>query len=118
MEKDGMEPFGKTSIKRKIGSIFGENDQFILRTLFYPFSLRFGYTEKNEAQFQKDLQKIRPMINEMFDFEKAIVAETETDPELFMKSGSYLYFRSCLIERLNTLTKFGTYPNMINPLKI
>ena len=32
--KDGMDPFGKTSINRKIGSIFSENDQFILRTLF------------------------------------------------------------------------------------
>ena len=116
--KDGMEPFGKTSISRKIGSIFSENDQFILRTLFYPFSVRFGYTEENEKQFKVDLQKIRPMLDETFDFEKKIVAETETDPEFFMKSGSYLYFRSCLIERLNTLTKFGTYPNMIRPLQI
>ena len=113
-----MDPFGKTSIKRKIGSIFSENDQVILRTLFYPFRVRFGYTEENEKQFKVDLQKIRPMLDEIFDFEKKIVAETETDPEFFMKSGSYLYFRSCLIERLNTLTKFGTYPNMIRPLKI
>ena len=116
--KDGMEPFGKTSINRKIGSIFSENDQFILRTLFYPFRVRFGYTEENEKQFKVDLQKIRPMIDDMFDFEKAIVAETEADPELFMKSGSYLYLKSRLIERWNTLSKFGTYPNMINPLKI
>jgi hypothetical protein len=116
--KDGMEPFGKTSINRKIGSIFSENDQFILRTLFYPFSVRFEYTEENEKQFKVDLQKIRPMIDEMFDFERAIVAETEADPELFMKSGSYLYLRSGLIERWNTLSNFGTYPNMINPLKI
>ena len=38
-KKDGMEPFGKTSIERTLGSIFTENDQFILRTLFYPFSV-------------------------------------------------------------------------------
>ena len=36
--KDGMNPFGKTSINRKLGSVFSTNDQFILRTLFYPFS--------------------------------------------------------------------------------
>ncbi len=55
-EKDGMEPFGQTSIKRKVGSIFSESDQFILRTLFYPFSVRFGYVEENVEQFKVDLQ--------------------------------------------------------------
>ena len=117
-EKDGMDPFGKTSINRKVGSIFSENDQLILRTLFYPFSVRFGYTEENEAQFKNDLETIRPMLDSLFDFERAIILETEADPGLFMKSGSYLYLRSGLIERWNTLSKFGTYPNMINPLQI
>ena len=32
-KQDGHEPFGQTSIKRKVGSVFSENDQFILRTL-------------------------------------------------------------------------------------
>jgi hypothetical protein len=117
-EKDGQNPFGKTSIKRKVGSIFSENDQFILRTLFYPFSVRFGYREENEEQFKSDLTTVRPMLDSLFDFEKAIVVETESDPEQFMKSGSYLYLRSGLIERWDTLNKFGTYPNMIRPLKI
>jgi hypothetical protein len=36
----------------------------------------------------------------------------------FMKSGSYLYLRSGLIERWDTLSKFGTYPNMIKTLEI
>ena len=116
--KDGMNPFGKTSIKRKVGSIFSENDQFILRTLFHPFSVRFGYTEENTEQFKVDLKAIRPMLDEMFDFEKTIVERTEAHPEQFMKSGSYLYLRSGLIERWNTLDKFGTYPNMIKPLVI
>ena len=65
-EKDGNQPFGTTSIERKVGSIFSEKDQFVLRTLFYPFSVRFGYTEENEEQFKGDLQKIRPMIDEIF----------------------------------------------------
>jgi hypothetical protein len=116
--KDGMDPFGKTSIKRKVGSVFSENDQFILRTLFYPFSVRFGYVEENAEQFEIDLQMIRPMLDEMFDFEKTIVEQTEANPEQFMKSGSYLYFRSGLIERWNTLNKFHTYPNMITPMEI
>ena len=70
--KDGMEPFGTTSIKRKVGSVFTGNDQFILRTLFYPFSVRFGYVEESLDQFKADLQTIRPMLDEMFGFEKMI----------------------------------------------
>ena len=116
--KDGMDPFGKTSINRKVGSIFSERDQYILRTLFYPFSVRFGYVEENVEWFTVDLQAIRSMLEQMFDFEKIIIERTRVDPEQFMKSGSYLYLRSGLIERWNTLNKFGTYPNMIKRLNI
>jgi len=116
--KDGMNPFGKTSINRKVGSIFSQHDQLILSTLFYPFSSRFGYVDENIEQFKGDLKTIRPMLDEMFDFEKAIVEKTQTDTEQFMKSGSYLYLRSGLIKRWNTLNEFHTYPNMIKPLAI
>jgi hypothetical protein len=117
-EKDGHDPFGKTSIKRKVGSIFSENDQFILRTLFYPFSVRFGYTKENEAQFNVDLQKIRPMIDGIFDFEKDIAEKMQMSVDKLITSGSYLYLRSGLIERWNTLNEYRTYPNMIRPLEI
>ena len=117
-KKDGMDPFGKTSINRKVGSIFSEKDQFILRTLYYPFSVRFGYVRANFEQFKVDLQAIRPMLDQMFDFEKALVKRTQVDPKQFMKSGSYLYLRSGLVERWNTLNEFHTYPNMIEPLRI
>jgi hypothetical protein len=75
--KEGMSPFGKTSINRKLGSIFSKNDQFILRTLFYPFSVRFSYAEENLEQFKNDLLAIRPMLDKMFDFERKI-AQTQT----------------------------------------
>ena len=116
--KDGMDPFGQTSIKRKVGSVFSENDQFILRTLFYPFSVRFGYVEENLEQFKVDLQTIRPMLDQLFDFEKTILERTNADPKQFAKSGPYLYLRSGLIERWNTLNKFQAYPNLITPLAI
>ena len=116
--KEGMEPFGKNSINRKLGSVFSEKDQFILRTLFYPFSVHFNYVEKNLEQFKEDLKIIRPMINQMFDFEKKIVQNKKINTEKFMKSGPYLYLRSGMIERWNTLNKFHTYQNMITPLKI
>ena len=117
-KKEGMSPFGKTSITRKLGSVFSENDQFILRTLFYPFSVRFSYVEENLEQFKKDLKTIRPMIDQMFDFEKKIIEKTKGSVENFMQSGSYLYLRSGMIERWNTLNKFNTYPKMLTPLKI
>ena len=116
--KDGMEPFGTASIKRKVGSVFTESDQFILHTLFYPFSVQFGYVEENLVQFKADLKTIRPMLDEMFGFEKIISERTQVDAEQFMKSGSYLYFRSSLIERWNVLAEFHTYPNMIEPLDV
>jgi tetratricopeptide (TPR) repeat protein len=117
-KKDGMEPFGKTSIERTLGSIFTENDQFILRTLFYPFSVRFGYAEQNLEQFKVDLQAIRPMLDKMFDFEKKMAQRMHKNAQQFMKSGYYLYLRSGLIDRWNMLAKWHTYPNMIKPLKI
>ena len=115
---DGMDPFGTTSISRKVGSIFSEGDQFILRTLFYPFRVRFDYIKENKEQFKIDLQTTRPMLDKMFSFEKVIVKNTNANPKEFVKSGSYLRLRSALIERWNTLNKFGTYSNMLTPLEI
>jgi hypothetical protein len=116
--EDGMEPFGTTSIKRKVGSVFNKSDQFILHTLFYPFSVQFGYVEENLEQFKADLKTIRPMLDEMFGFEKTIAKHTQVVAEQFIKSGFYLYLRSVLIDRWNVLSKFHTYPNMIKPLNI
>ena len=116
--KDGMNAFGKTSINRKLGQIFSKNDQFILRTLFYPISVHFGYAEENLEQFKKDLKAIRPMLDQMFDFEKKIAQNIKMNTDNFMKTGSYLYLRSGMIERWSTLNKFHTYPNMLTPLKI
>ena len=117
-KNDGMNPFGKTSTKRKLGMVFSKNDQYILNTLFYPFSVRFGYVKENLEKFKNDLQIIRPMLDQMLDFEKKIVQNKKMNTEKFMKSGSYLLLRSGMIERWNTLNKFHTYPNMLTLLKI
>ena len=58
------------------------------------------------------------MIDQMFDFEKKIAEKMQVSFEQFTKSGSYLYLRSGLVERWNTLNEFHTYPNMFKPLKI
>lgn len=116
--RDGMNPFSNTSIRRKVGLIFSENDQFILQTLFYPFCVQFGYVQENQQQFKRNLRTIEPMLSQMFDFEKLLADRTLVNHTQFMKTGPYLYLRSGLIERWNTLNKYHTYPNMIRPLKI
>ena len=113
-----MSPFEDSPIKRGVGSVFSEKDQFVLRTLFYPFSVRFGYIEEDLVGFKRDLQEIRPLLDEMFDFEKKIAQESKVDLELFMKSGSYRYFRAGLLDRWKVLNEFNDYPYMITPLKI
>ena len=113
-----MEPFGKSSIDRKIGSIFSEHDRFVLQTLFYPFNVSFGYVEHNLSQFKRDLQDIRPMLEQTFDFEKALVKRMPGCKKDMIQSGSYQYLRVCMIERWNVLNEFHTYPNMLKPLPI
>ena len=117
-KSDGMNPFSNISINRKTGYIFSENDKFILNTLFYPFCVQFGYINENLEKFKMDLHKVKPMINEIFDFEKSIIDHTNQDLQSFIKSGPYIYLRSILKDRLNVLNKFYTYPNMIKPLEI
>ena len=117
-EKDGMNPFGKTSINRKTGQIFSERDQFILRTLFYPFNVNFGYVEQNDEQFKVNLKEIRPMLNALFDFERQMINNSGKNLKEFLQSGSYLYFRLVLMQRWETLDKYDTYPNMIKRLHV
>ena len=107
-----MYPFGKGSIERKVGDIFSHNDQFILGTLFYPFSLRLGYVEENQEQFLSDLKRIRPMFDRLFDFETILMKKMQYDEAQFMMSGHYRYLRACLIDRWEILNQFQTYPNM------
>jgi hypothetical protein len=118
LKKDHMTPFGKASIERKAGSVFSEHDQFILATLFYPFSVRFGYVDEDLARFKTDLQKIRPMLEQIFDFEEIIVKKTQADKTQFMQSGPYRYLRTCMLHRWNVLNEFHTYPDMLQRLNI
>ena len=113
-----MDPFGLSSINRQVGTIFTECDQHVLKTLFYPFRVAFAYTKRNEAKFLADLAKVRPLLDQMFDFEKKIMKVKGMTPREFMQSGPFKFLRSGLIDRWNTLNKLGTYPHMIKPLII
>ena len=109
--------FGKVN-KRKQGLIFSEKDKFILETIFYPFRVKFNYTTDNYEKFKKDLQTIRPMIGEIFDFEKKIASKNNIEEKKFIISGMPYFFRTILLSRWQTLNKFSTYPNMIKLLSV
>jgi Tfp pilus assembly protein PilF len=117
-EKEGMLPFSSSNIKRPVGSVFSEQDQFILRTLFYPFSVRFGYVEENLAGFKEDLKTIKPLLDEPFGFQEKLAENLSQDLETITCSGSALYFRAALHDRWSVLNEFNDYPHMLNPLSI
>jgi hypothetical protein len=111
-------PFDQTAIKRPVGKILGETDQFVLGTLLYPFSVRFNYRKPEPEQFKKDLKAIRPLIDDMLDFEKALAKRLNTNHDQFKRQGFYQLFRAGMIDRWNVLDELGNYPHMLSPLSI
>jgi len=113
-----MSPFGEASTKRPVGAIFSDKDQFVLRTLFYPFSVRFGYREPDPAGFDRDLKEVRPLFDDLLDFEKVMSERAGTDPGQFKRSGSYLLLRAAFRDRWEVLSELKDYPHMLMPLEI
>ena len=115
-ENKAMSPFGGASINRPVGSVFSEKDQFVLRTLFYPFSVRFGYRKPAPVEFEKNLEEIRPLLDDMLDFEKEMAERSNIDHARFKRNGVYLLFRASLMDRWEVLDELGDYPHMLSPL--
>jgi len=80
--------------------------------------VRFGYREPDPVGFKKDLAEIRPLFDDMFDFEKAISERSKIDPGQFKRRGSYLLLRAGLADRWDVLNEFKDYPHMLSPLDI
>ena len=113
-----MSAFSEAPIRRAVGKIFSEKDQLVLRTLFYPFSVRFGYREPDPVGFNQNLKEIRPLLDDLLDFETVLSERLEIDPVHFKRSGYFRLFRSKLMDRWDVLNQFGDYPNMLTPLDI
>ena len=113
-----MSPFDDTTTKRSVGTILSEQDQFILRTFFYPISVNFGYQKPDPHQFQKDLGVIRPLFVDLFNFEKTIAERSNIDLCKLKRFGSYRLLRAAFVDRWDVLNEFGTYPHMLEPLSI
>jgi tetratricopeptide (TPR) repeat protein len=114
----GMSPFDDSAIVREAGSVFNAQDQFILRTLFYPFRVRFGYVEENHTGFKEDLKAIKTLLDEPFGFQEKLAENLNQDLDTITHSSYALYLRTALHDRWTVLNKFNDYPNMLNPLVI
>ncbi len=114
----GLPPFDTGVIERKVGEIFGERDQLILRTLYYPFRVLYGYQEADDSAFRADLATIKPMLDAPMECEKLLVERAALPMERLETHTLYRYLRVVLRSRLETLKKYGTYPGMIQPLRV
>ena len=113
-----ISPFDKTSTDRPVGTIFSDKDQFILRTFFYPLSVRFGYQQKNLKQFKKDLIQVKPMFLDILDCEKRMIENVGIEPDVYKKSRAYLILRASFSDRWAVLSEFNDYPYMLQPLAL
>lgn len=64
--------FDAQSVERKVGVIFTERDAEILRTVFYPMGVRYGYYAPDADVFNENLNRLEPLLNEPFDFERRL----------------------------------------------
>ena len=113
---ENKDPFGQIThdpIARKIGSILSEQDQLVLETLFFPFSQRFGYPCKDGTTFQRDLQRIRPLLARPFDFEQRDVEAIPRGLVPLEENHFCSFLRQLLMRRWKTLAASGTYPGLL-----
>ena len=113
-----MSPFDGAAIQRPVGAILSEADQFVLGTLFYPFSVRFGYREADPAAFKCDLASIRPLLDRMLDFDATMADQLGTSHDQFMASGAFRLLHASLIDRWSVLDELGDYPGLLTPLEV
>ena len=103
-------------IQVETGAFFRTMDQFVLNTLFYPLSARFGYVEQNDAQFRKDLVEIRPLMDKPLDFEKTLAKRFLPGYSNLQMTGAFKSFHAVLIGLWRILDEYGTYPYMMKAL--
>lgn len=103
-------------IKAKIGTIFSEKDQLILRTLFYPLSEQFGYLQWNQCQLAENVKTVRTLLNQPLDFEKTLARDFMPNHPILEKSSVYRMFHARLKGCWQVLNQDGTYPDILRPL--
>lgn len=114
----GCDPFDTAVLDRKVGKVFGDHDQRLLRALYYPFRVGFGWEEPDDKAFQSELAEVPALLAQPFDCEKLLLETNDLPQGLLDRHVSYKYLRLVLASRLATLQKHGTYPGLLQPLMV
>ncbi len=110
--------FDTKAIDRPVGRLFGERDRVIFETLFWPFSRLYGYTSWEEPEFRRKLAEIRPWLDEPLQFEQAMFEKMPADRPAIDQLSPYSLLHRLLKSNWTTLDRSGTYPCLLEPLKI
>ena len=108
--------FDTRSIDVLPGRVFGTTDLEIIETLFWPFMNVYGYTKMTEETFQKNIRKIRPLLDKPFQFEVDIYNQLPKDKPKITEISQFNELRRKIINIWEILNETKTYPNLIKPL--
>ena len=112
---DKISGFDTSSIDVSKGRFFSSQDIFILETLLWPFLNLYGYTNKKEDQFVKDLDCIESKIFDPFHFEEIIYKYLNNKSTKIEEMEEFKRFRLYLMPILKFLKKNKRYPNLVTP---
>ena len=113
---DKISGFDTSSIDVRKGRFFSSQDIFILETLLWPFLSLYGYTNKKEDQFVKDLDYIENKIFDTFYFEESIFKYLNNKTTKIEEMEEFKRLRLYLIPILKCLKKNKNYPCLVTPL--
>ncbi|MDJ0948503.1 MAG: tetratricopeptide repeat protein [Alphaproteobacteria bacterium] len=114
----GADPFDPAVLTREVGEIFRERDQRVLRALYYPFRVLYGWEQDNPDAFRALLAEAPELLENPLDCEHAFADTLGIPVTRLTQSVSFRYIRLALRLRLEALAKHGTCPGMIEPLEI
>lgn len=110
--------FDTKAVDRPTGQLLGPRDVKIFETLFWPFSRLYGYTELAENAFLKNLDEIRPWLDEPLEFEKYLHAELPDYSEPLSELPVYVELHEVLLSIWSLLKRDGTFHGMPTPLEL
>ena len=110
------DPFDSKPLRRPGGDVFSERDRLVLSTLFHPVRAAYGYGEAGGQGLLRDLDTIRPLIDEPFDFERTLFERFPIHPRGATGHGLFRYFHQVLLKRWRMLHQRRGAVAVIPPL--
>jgi tetratricopeptide (TPR) repeat protein len=108
--------FELTSIQQPLGRLFGPRDLIILETLLWPIMSVYGYSTWDEETFRQNLAKIRPWLDEPFEYERTLYSRLPDSTIPLESLASYIKMHHFLKMKWEVLMRDGTYVGIISML--